>query len=801
MFQVESETWSLRQELEAARQALRLQTARYRQVDATLSRKLEQKEQEVRTWKSLRDQQLSHLMRALMVLEARLRREQRSIRSQLGERDTVIRAQQLEISRLRKLLAAEARHEDAKPTSVEELLIASIELEYDGDVKPDLISSIGINHLRRSHDKPLTPTTTDNEDSQSNLDSLQLSFYEIGSQPESLVSNLSTQSCNGDELESSELPQDVNDNSPRSPIKFPLEVHWNDVSSAHTNSSNLGCLRTLECTDGSKKLEVNVHLESKHSSQKNILSPVKEEGYVSISTANSPAKPSISRRETTGYEERSVNEPSSSEDTAYQDCKPSPSTLLQEVRISGRNDYEDNPVLNCVNQILLRDQEEFLEEQRTLRLKEQEKSRREAEALNIKKLTKSTENLCLLNEQIVVQHSPVKGKIYPPLNSITSQDTTQQFLRRPLKDEIAVDNYKSVNNLKSPSKPSTPKEISRAKIIPPALPPKPLRLLQNTRSKSLDQKTILNSILPHLKVEDVNALEMIKNHVPLHQPSSDNELYVISNSAIDDDLLQQLQGRRMKSCSDLSVGLSKAKPLTQSRDNIYAPVISHPTHKPPAKPTTLSTPKDKSNDQNSTPKKSLSPNDEEVIRSISKQSPIKKTISPKSCIKVASPISSLINNVDITTPAEEESKGKKTSPSVSQIVRKFEVLGTKTVQDLEAEQTDDTSNNIQKNFEEFRLDECDMDTLCGDGRHEGDGAEARLNVPVESSISYENFLEATGLSQKSIMTPSRLFSNHKSVMKPKDVKHRSRVKAAAVVDRCNNNASTPVVRYWTEPFL
>lgn len=799
MFQVESETWSLRQELEAARQALRLQTARYRQVDATLSRKLEQKEQEVKTWKSLRDQQLSHLMRALMVLEARLRREQRSIRSLLGERDTVIRAQQLEISRLRKLLAAEARHEEAKPTPVEEMLIASTELEYDGDVKPDLISSLGINHLRRSHDKSLTPTTTDNEDSQSNLDSLQLSFYEIGSQPESLVSNLSTQSCNGDELESSELTQDVNDNSPRSPIQFSPEVHWNNVSTARANSSSLVCFRALDITDGSKKLEVNVHLESKYSSQKNILSPVKEEGSVSVSKSNSPAKVHT-RRESTGYEERSVNEPSSSEDTAYQDCKPSPSTLLQEVRISGRNEYEDNPVLNCVNQILLRDQEEFLEEQRTLRLKEQEKSRREAEALNIKKLTKSTENLCLLNEQIVVQHSPVKGKVYPPLNSITSQDVTQQFLRRSLKDEIAADNYKSINNLKSPSKPSTPKETSRAKVVPPALPPKPLRLLQS-RSKSLDQKTILNSILPHLKGEDVNALEIIKNHVPLHQPSSDNELYVISNSAIDDDLLQQLQGRRMKSCSDLSVGLSKAKPMTQPRDNIYAPVLSHPTHKPPAKPTTSSQLKDKSNDQKSTPKKPLSSNDEEAIRNISKQSPVKKTISPTSCIKVASPISSLINNVDITTPAEEESNGKKTSPSVSQIVRKFEVLGTKTLQDLETEQTDDNSNNIQKNFEEFRLDECDMDTLCGDGRHEGDGAETRLNVPVESSISYENFLEATGLSQKSIMTPSRLFSNHKSVMKPKDVKHRSRVKAAAVVDRCNNNTTIPVVRYWTEPFL
>lgn len=52
--------------------------------------------------RTLRDQQLSRILRALLVLEARLKQEQKSIRQLLSEKDNVIRNQQLEIARLRR---------------------------------------------------------------------------------------------------------------------------------------------------------------------------------------------------------------------------------------------------------------------------------------------------------------------------------------------------------------------------------------------------------------------------------------------------------------------------------------------------------------------------------------------------------------------------------------------------------------------------------------------------------------------------------------------------------------------------
>lgn len=98
--QMECEMRALRRELEETRTALRLQTVRCRQLVAAFTSKLQEKEAEVRVGRELRDQQLGRVLRALLMLEARLRREQRHIRQQLADRDDVIRTQQQEIARL-----------------------------------------------------------------------------------------------------------------------------------------------------------------------------------------------------------------------------------------------------------------------------------------------------------------------------------------------------------------------------------------------------------------------------------------------------------------------------------------------------------------------------------------------------------------------------------------------------------------------------------------------------------------------------------------------------------------------------
>jgi len=108
-------------------------------------------------------------------------------------------------------------------------------------------------------------------------------------------------------------------------------------------------------------------------------------------------------------------------------------------------------------------------------------------------------------------------------------------------------------------------------------------------------------------------------------------------------------------------------------------------------------------------------------------------------------------------------------------------------------------------------------------------------TPTSSSgVQFDRFLDVSGLTQKSILTPSRLLSNHKNMLKPKDVKHRHMVNKAShhhlllqhqqqqmqqqssSMANCRSssqsllldpahlhhrNHSTSQVRYYVEPFL
>lgn len=133
---------------------------------------------------------------------------------------------------------------------------------------------------------------------------------------------------------------------------------------------------------------------------------------------------------------------------------------------------------------------------------------------------------------------------------------------------------------------------------------------------------------------------------------------------------------------------------------------------------------------------------------------------------------------------------------------------------VEAEEMD-----IRQNFEEFNLDECDLsddpDRPEGDGSERlGNGSFNRQETILDgSSVKdnnnggfagnsngiYDHFLEATGLSTKSILTPSRLLSNHKSMLKPKDIKYKNKIKATAVMEKMGGNQTQ--VRHWTGPFV
>ncbi|CAL4066180.1 unnamed protein product [Meganyctiphanes norvegica] len=122
---------------------------------------------------------------------------------------------------------------------------------------------------------------------------------------------------------------------------------------------------------------------------------------------------------------------------------------------------------------------------------------------------------------------------------------------------------------------------------------------------------------------------------------------------------------------------------------------------------------------------------------------------------------------------------------------------------------DNSGNHMTENFEEFTLDSLEFEedhhqehTAGNDNngkenlseqRKRGDGAETEnenksdnSKTPTKPSSQsshltkeqYEHFLESTGLSQKSILTPTRSLINHRSMLKPRDIKHRNKLRTA-----------------------
>lgn len=229
-----------------------------------------------------------------------------------------------------------------------------------------------------------------------------------------------------------------------------------------------------------------------------------------------------------------------------------------------------------------------------------------------------------------------------------------------------------------------------------------------------------------------------------------------------------------------------------------------------------------------------------------------------------------VNNITKTTSDSECPN----LPKVTSIVKQFEEFKIdkdtdvtlnnnnnkkSTINEIDLQ---DENEDIKENFEEFNLDDCDLSkdpdtieiknsetfiarlanvhpiidnvaettvtTINEDNNNLTNTSSSTATTTditnnLQSNGNYDNFLEATGLSNKSILTPSRLLSNHKSMLKPKDIKYKSKIKANAVMERHGGLMSnfgsmtsgitttattsptttitTTLTKHWTGPFV
>jgi len=654
-------------ELQATKKALKVQAARCRHLVVAFSKKLEEKDAQAKACRDLRDKQLSSLLRALLVLEARLKKEQKSIRNMLAEKDNVINDQQLEIKRL------QCEMENARSFYSERIEETSLFVKApspDGsasnsssdnvkiprDVQPDLISSLGIRDVEKK--------------------------------------------CSPLEVSPSPSVCTVYDNS--SPECYPPSMLSSSSTKVHADSKDdsdgyLNCSATL-----TPKGAFSIHNHS-------AFSPIIKKQPESVGKVT-PSTPESEENFADSDSERHMSEKTPDK-------------------------YQDNPVLQCVNQILLKDQEDFLEEQRSLRTR--------VGSLDGQKSAWMAED----EDDLVIEEENEE-----PLNTSITSVPTKKSPKPESEFTLNVKKSHSMTELSRSPKPhlscfkgSSPnKKPQNIQFHNPPMtlfPPQPVRMDTSQLG--------LQPLLP------LSILE-------LDEGSQDSELYVISNSALDDDIVKQLQGRSLN-MSALERKTNRPASDHRGQHTNLPNGLLHPEHKQQERSlsndvnlisaaSTLFSNLNYPSDEHKSPKKSQ--NDDSSNYSYS--SPCR---GHQNAIKVASPVATLLTS----SGNIEDKNDVESSTLVSQMVKRFEGLGT---------QENGSGNNKEPEGE-------------------------------SSIVSYDNFLEATGLSQKSIMTPSRMLSNHKSVLKPKDVKHRSRAKAAAIITERNipSQVVGPTVKYWTEPFL
>lgn len=832
---MECEIRALRRELEETRTALRLQTVRCRQLVAAFTTKLQEKEAEVRAGRELRNEQLGRVLRALLVLEGRLRREQRHIRQQLAEKDDVIRTQQLEIARLDKVGRKECN-------------ITAEEIQQNSERE----SLEGSGHSPTEEESRVHLYNRDTRMAQEKQDDSVSSEEDELSQCGSIGNN------------------DLKTSQTTAFVRF--------KKNSHNKPTNRGSYRPLfrrrELRNGNKfffNQEHNLSQTSKDFEGKSLEfkeSTISESQELEDSMENGCHEDELGGRDLyKEYQHNPVlecvsqillNDQEEVEMTRYEQgrvCQP-------DCKVTGRFSYQCHSI-----------KEEQDEENCTEGGEEEIKSQ----------AVESQSDHHSDNHISPDMESCVQWK-KEPLKLGTKEKTPSPPIKAQLLEEkacllMASQRLTLVRNLefeeldKKDISPLVKVEFTPGgNHIPPALPPKPpqpggicvyKKKVDNAQPSqndprnitaldpsSQDQKTCMeyksaqsqnmnrnqHDISEHKNLDEHSVKPILRPDIrtPLtpHILDKPRQRQILSNGSLKLALNQELSQQSLNNNHDHQQERSNNSCITppgfkEKLDNVNASDFQNHSNvsrqhlRSGGSVTAVKTdnPLDNhtTNSHNHEPKrhKPTTNNHTSPLKGNQEAPPAVSKNSNHCCkIRVGSSVSSLITGSLGNSIVSELTKGEPEEhfvlPCVSQMVRRFEDLGTGTgrqsPQDDHEEgngEEEEGNNTLRCNFEEFKLEDVELDSVgSGEdgGRPAGDGAEARAAVLQngKSSGNYEHFLETTGLSQKSILTPSRLYSNHKNVLKPKDVKHRSKVLKAAAV---NGRSSGPVVKYWVEPFL
>lgn len=859
-FQMESEVRSLKQELERTREALKLATKRCRD----LVRELDHRTVSHDTERSLQDQQLSRILRALLVVEGRLKQEQKSIRQLLCEKDNVIRNQQLEIAKLRRYTKnyIKCKRDNTPCKDVLDTDNESVEI-----MSNDLHSIFSKSDVSRS-DSSLSKDirtlkceiiTKLNEDSDQDH-----GLRKAHSFAESDVSKTSITSS-----EITDASMTTTDSSPSmlSTEGF-CEGESTDVSPGSTLNKSTRCT-PISVTDELLSSDNEANVDERPELPKRNMSVIR--GKLNKESNRSEFKGNGVTRtdskddgmdchfisdeepvyENTPYSDKEINDvPNNPTELTMNNINRSDRVetvqqpMEQNLEENSGNWYSDpdedkasdevfrhrayqpnskhNSVLECVNQILLRDMEE---EENVLSVPRRFKHRgrivhfQPARLSDIESVGSEMERRN--SEENVLERIGEQGQDH---SSGFAVENSEKDFRTSAVKSITESPRESITEVMSPSN----VDFEGSKAIP------------------------LVIIEPDVGAGETPATtpQKIKSCADLIKSSSSHTSSPpLKMERMEEKACLQMCSKRLTIAKNLDY--EDIESLPDSSNGVKTPPALPP--KPQYKNNTLILKKIPSPSFliNETHKKqgggdntsdhdvkffnfSVSPAKTGTVRSLSydekcSRSPKLNNNEIQNGFILKNKFNSLRSSFKSRQNLNNVYDGAVKMPKVTNIVRHFEEFKigeaedrTLINKDKDKERDKDKTksrldydqDDIRQNFEEFNLDDCDL--FDDPDRPEADGSE-RLNDLIATQIEnttkgkesstnggYDHFLEATGLSTKSILTPSRLLSNHKSMLKPKDVKYKNKIKATAVLERHGISAMSSThthVKHWTGPFV
>lgn len=826
----ESEVKSIRDELEIVQKSLRLQTKRCRQLVTEYTRRLQEKEYQYKSEKSLRDDQLAKVLRALLIFEARLRQEQKFITKQLNEKDLIIKKQNVDIRKLLTNQYCKNCSQYYASSPIQESLDSSTEYvltdcqEYQSSNFESLDSSSE------------TYTTLSEKD----FNKSESSYEDNSKEHES--KNIYQKNCRKDSLgrRSRKLQHRKSIGTYFEVLKMRKENN-SPLSNEDNTSNDYDNLDSLPPEGVDNKIsKVTENIEHIFEKTHQIVS---EE---TINTSDE-AKKEEEKRLSQITESIPVFEAGEeTNDNWY-------ASASDQEDDEHRDIYRNNPVLECMNQILMQNINDTLNSPPKTPTIERKSSKNKRVTFSDEEIKEETKDNALTQENLTEKEDPNQDYYETPIqNSPNFYETPQSIYSNDYEQILSKCNETFTSSDKPDQnhhyvdmdeKKKETKLIKKSKILrtPPALPPKPPNLVSKYKINSPKSPPSEKSEPDYCSISELN--------LPQNKNSSFKKISVVAeiNAPTSLDIVNKLNGdvlvknEKISESDKDSLVVKKCVEKMNIQLAKHTPIKSEPIS--PKKKETIEIPKlpqvseiliPESEDEEKEKDARISQdnymrNNTQILKlkSAVKESPMRKPVVMGS--SVSSLISSfnnqqLLNEIKHSPDKNKTSKTMFSSFEESQKSPNFEKF------------------DLSQNFEEFKLDDCEIEEytveeIKTDNAQEdntqashsnviktnnnadiisptlnrsaielfkkhlelqhtkqSDNTKSVRGVPVlrPNEPTYEHFLECTGLSTKSLLTP-RMFSSHKNVLKPKDIKLKSSVK--------NNLFEKHSMKYWSEPYL